>query len=49
MTTVSTQRLAGAIQRIAAPGRPLLGDRDATEIARRKLSFAIAFPAQLVR
>ncbi len=28
-----------------APWRPLLGDHDAGEIACRKLSFAIAFPA----
>ncbi|AIV39184.1 MULTISPECIES: hypothetical protein [unclassified Curtobacterium] len=47
MSIVSYQQPKGAIQRLAAPWRPLLGNRYAVEIARRKLSFAIAFPAQL--
>lgn len=47
MTIVTTQRPGSAVDRLAAPWRPLLGDRYAAEIARRKLSFAIAFPAQL--
>ncbi|WP_152999022.1 hypothetical protein [Curtobacterium oceanosedimentum] len=44
---MTTQRPGSALERLAAPWRPLLGNRYATEIARRKLSFAIAFPAQL--
>ncbi|QKS12671.1 hypothetical protein [Curtobacterium sp. csp3] len=44
---MSTQRPGSALDRLAAPWRPLLGDRYATEIARRKISFAIAFPTQL--
>lgn len=47
MTNVSTQAPEGAIQRLAAPWRPLLGDRYAAEIACRKVAIAIAFPAQL--
>jgi hypothetical protein len=47
VTIVTIQRPGSALDRLASPWRPLLGDRYATEVARRKLSFAIAFPAQL--
>ncbi len=47
MTVVTTQGSGSALDRLAAPWRPLLGDRYAAEVARRKLSFAISFPAQL--
>ncbi len=47
VSIVSSQQPKGATQRLAAPWRPLLGNRYAVEIARRKLSFAVAISAQL--